>query len=55
MVPKLEVSGRLNVAENWDGGWSGKKVGSEAGKSGSRAKTGYEVEEGWLDWRTAIG
>ena len=55
MVPKLEVNGRPNVAENLDGGWSGKKRGSEAGKSGSRAKKGYRVEEGWPDWRTAIG
>ena len=55
MVPKLEVNGRPNVAENWEGGWSGKKVGSEAGKSGSRAKKGYGVEGGWLGWRTAIG
>ena len=55
MVPKLEVNGRPNIAENWDGGWLVKKLGSEAGKSGSRAKKGYGVEEGWLDWRTAIG
>jgi hypothetical protein len=49
LVPKLQVNGRLNIAKNWDGGLSGKKRGSEAGKSGSRAKKGYGFEEGWLD------
>ena len=44
MIPKLEVNGRPNVAENGDGSRWVDKIGSEAGKSGSRVKKEDGIE-----------
>ena len=52
-VPKLEVNGRPKVAEKSDGRW-GDKIGSEAGKSGSRTKKEDGMKCRGRDWRTAI-